>query len=306
MKAGEKRMSSAKVVVLTLLSVIVVFFVIIPLLSIVIPGSGEGNVAVIPIEGVITADGASHLGQDTVSSPTITGFLQEANDNDNIKVIILDINSPGGSAVASDEIAQAIKKIDKPVIAVIREVGASGGYWVASAADHVIANKMSITGSIGVISSYLEFSQLMEKYGVGYEQLTAGEKKDIGTPFRKLTDEERALLHSKLSIIHAFFIDEIAQNRKLERAQVEKLATGEFYLGVEALQLGLVDELGDRDTAEHYIKNTYGITKVEYQTYEEKNSIFDVLTKVMSEFSFHLGQGLGSIVVQQDHKLMLI
>ena len=89
-------------------------------------------------------------------------------ENKDIKAIVLEINSPGGSAVASDEIASAVKKSNKPTVAVIREAGASGGYWIASSTDHIIANRMSITGSIGVISSYLEFSGLIEKYWVGW------------------------------------------------------------------------------------------------------------------------------------------
>ena len=106
----------------------------------------------------------------------------------------MEINSPGGSAVASDEIATAVKNAKKPVISLIREVGASGGYWVASASDYIIANRMSITGSIGVISSYLEFSGLMEKYGVGYERLVAGENKDLLTPYKKLEADQKALV----------------------------------------------------------------------------------------------------------------
>src|SRR3989338_10593850 len=99
----------------------------------------------------------------------------------------------------------------------------------------------------------------MDKYGVGYERLVAGEVKDAGTPFRQLNNKERDLLQQKLNTIHDFFIQEVATNRKLSESSVRTIATGEFYLGVEALELGLVDELGDKNTVEEYIKKTYGL-----------------------------------------------
>ncbi len=244
-----------------------------------------GNVALIPIVGEITVDGAASLGSRTVSSEDIVAFITEADANPQVQALVLEINSPGGSAVASDEIAAAIKKTEKPVIALIREVGASGGYWVASTADYIVANRMSITGSIGVISSYLEFSGLMEKYGVGYQRLVAGERKDLGTPFRELSVEERQLLEKKLGKIHDFFIDEIAENRELPKEKVKEIATGEFFLGVEALQLGLVDELGNLDAVEAYLQQQ-GLTSIDYIRYEKKVGLIETLAGVWQEFAF--------------------
>ena len=300
MKKVVEERSRVKPILLTILAVFLVIFIIIPLVFSVFGGDTHiGNVARIPIQGVITGDGASSLGQESVSSQDIVQFIEEADENSQVKVILLEINSPGGSAVASDEIASAVKRSSKPVVALIREVGASGGYWIASAADHVIAHRMSITGSIGVISSYLEFSQLMDKDGVSYERLVAGDLKDAGTPFRKLNTQERVLLQQKLDTIHTFFIEEIAANRQLPEASVRQIATGEFYLGVEALELGLVDELGDKNTAEEYITQTYGVEDIEYATYEPSRGLFDILSSVFSEFSFHLGQGMGASFQQQ-------
>ncbi|MBI4983237.1 S49 family peptidase [Candidatus Woesearchaeota archaeon] len=169
-------------IILTIIAAVFILLVLFPLILTIFDPSKYGNVALIKIEGVITSDGSSYLGSATVSSPEIINFIQEADQDPKIKAILLEINSPGGSPVASDEIGTAVKRAKKPTIAVIREVGASGGYWIASAADHIIANRMSITGSIGVYSSYLEFSGLMEKYGIGYERLVAGEHKDTGFP----------------------------------------------------------------------------------------------------------------------------
>lgn len=294
-----------KTILWTVLTVLFVLFILIPIISSLFSRNVLGNVAKIPIHGIITGDGQSYLGRDTVSSSTIVGFIQEAEQNSQIKVIVLEINSPGGSAVASDEIASAVKQAEKPVVAVIREVGASGGYWVASAADYIIANRMSITGSIGVLSSYLEFGGLMEKYGVGYERLVAGKYKDIGSPFAPLTEEEREILQKKLDKIHAFFIEEIAANRKLDQAKVEELATGEFFLGVEAQSLGLVDELGDLSVVEEYTKQNYGLTTIEYIVYEKKPGLLDLLSSVAEDFSFSLGQGMGAIFTEKNDRIMV-
>ena len=117
-------------------------------------GSLTANVAIIPIEGVITADSSSSFFDKSLSSQDIVELIEKADKNPQIKAIILEINSPGGSAVASEEIADAVKKTNKTTVAWIREVGASGAYWVASSTDHIVASKASITGSIGVIASF--------------------------------------------------------------------------------------------------------------------------------------------------------
>ncbi len=289
-----------KIVLITIGAVFFVIFIIIPVVFSLFDGPQLGNVALIPIEGAITGNGDQEFGALTVSSKDLVGFIEDAQDNLQVKVLLLEINSPGGSAVASDEIASAVKKSKKPVVALIREAGASGGYWIASAADYIIANRMSITGSIGVLSSYLEFSGLMEDYNVSYERLVAGENKDMGTPFKKLTDKERIILQKKLDKIHQFFIEEVAANRNLEVSEVEDLATGEFFLGVEALDLGLVDALGDKDAAEEFIKQKYGLERVDYLVYEHKPGFLELLSSIFSDFSFKIGEGMGSIFLRRQ------
>lgn len=297
--------SRLKLVLLTIGAVLFTLFVFFPILFSLLDGSKLGNVALIPIEGVITGNGAQSFGSASVSSKDLVHFIEEADDNPQVEVLLLEINSPGGSAVASDEIATAVKRAQKPVVAYIREAGASGAYWIASAADHVIANRMSITGSIGVLSSYLEFSGLMEKYGVGYEQLTAGERKDLGTPFKKLTEQERTILQQKLDKIHDFFIEEVAANRDLEVSQVQKIATGEFFLGVEALELGLVDQLGGKEEADLFIQENFGLPEIDYIRYEHEASFFELLGGVISTFFFRVGEGIGSMLTSQQFKVLM-
>ena len=127
------------------------------------------KIAVIPLEGTIVgSDLTGFVPSTTVKSQTLVTFIQQANKDDSVKGILLEINSPGGTVVASKEIVQAVKDSEKPVVAYIREIGTSGAYWVASASDHIIADELSMTGSIGVVSSFLEFSGLMEEYCVTY------------------------------------------------------------------------------------------------------------------------------------------
>jgi protease-4 len=220
-----------------------------------------GNVAVIAIEGPIMVAGGDPFGDVVSSSTEIAAEIDEAASEPSIKAIVLMINSPGGSAVASDEIAQAVKDAREQnitVVAVIREVGASGAYWIASSTDHIVANRMSITGSIGVIGSYLEFDEFIKDWNVSYNRLVAGERKDIGDPFMNLSSADRAFLQGKLNRIHAYFIDEVAANRGLPRDSVAAVADGSFLLGVEALELGLIDELGGKTEAVLYVERIIG------------------------------------------------
>lgn len=259
-----------------------------------------GNVALVPIEGALSVSKGNSFTTETVSSTDIVKQIKKASENPSIKAIVVEINSPGGSPVASKEIADAIKRSNKTTVAVIREAGASGGYWVASAADHVIANEMSITGSIGVIGSYVEFAGLLNRYNMTYQKLTSGKYKDIGDPFTPLGAEERGILLSKISKLHDIFIKEVAKNRNMPEDRVRQIATGEFYLGVEALDLGLVDELGDQDTAKAWLQKRLNLTKIEFAEYSAKKGLFEELAGMLAPQSFMVGRGIGAELKSVD------
>ena len=254
----------------------------------------EGNVAVIPVKGVIRIEGDSPFGAQTAGSTEIVKQIRKADAKPSIKAILLDINSPGGSAVASKEIADAVKKTNKTTVAVIREVGASGGYWVASSADHVIANEMSITGSIGVISSYIEYAGLLKRYNMSYQRIIAGKYKDIGDPFTPLNSEERTILQKKINKIHDIFIKEISVNRNMPEENIRKLATGEFYLGIEALDYGLIDATGDKETAKAWLKQKLNISEIKFAEYGKPKTFLSLLSGVISKQSFAVGEGIGA------------
>lgn len=261
--------------------------------------SGVGRIAVIPIKGAISSEGGNgdFLRGGTTGSGSIVGFIERASKDSKIKGIILNINSPGGTVVASKEIADAVNKVDKPVVALIREVGASGAYWVASSADYIVADPLSVTGSIGVIGSYLEYSELFSKYGVKYQQITTGDFKDLGNPFKELSDVNRKVLLGKLQIIHDYFVDDVSKNRGKD---LTEYGNGLFYLGSEAKEIGLVDELGGKDEAISAVKRLAGIEKHELVIYQKKRSVFDILGKLSEDFGFSVGEGFGSKVLESD------
>lgn len=272
--------------------------------NIIEKGTFEDKIVIIPINGIITVDGEdnSFYSITGASSDSILKQIEEISKDETVKGVIFEINSPGGAVVASQEIADAVKGLNKTKYAVIREVGASGAYWVASATDKIIASPVSITGSIGVIGSYLEFSKLFEKYGVDYERLVSGERKDIGVPYRDLTEEERKLLQKKLSLVHEYFIKEVAKNRKMSEDEVRKAATGEFYLGQEALDLGLVDELGNKEKAIELMKQELGVKDINVVKREERKGIL----RLLQEVSYNMGQGFGSVFKKEGIKIEAI
>lgn len=260
--------------------------------------AGESKVVFIPIHGMLTVDGSQTLpfGSETAASTQIVEHLIQAGKDESIKGVILEINSPGGTVVATKEIAAAVKfvKQKKPVVAWIRELGASGGYWVASAANKIVADPMSITGSIGVTSSYLEYTGLMDEYGIGYEELTAGKYKDVGSPFRELKPAERNILKGKLSVIQAHFVDAVSENRNLPKEDVIGLSTGMFYLGQEAYDYGLVDYLGGKDLAVNITKELAGLEEVKFIKFEKKKGLFDILSKISVNAFYYMGRGIGA------------
>lgn len=291
-----------------IVSIVIGILVLAVLITLIIKESNNGielkekpKVALVKLEGLIMIDSTTKsLFSSSKSSDDILEDLKAIEKDKTIKGLIIEINSPGGMVVASQEIADQVKKLNIPKIALVREVGASGAYWIASAADIIVASPMSITGSIGVISSYLEFADLFNKYGVNYQRLVAGDRKDLANPYRKLENDERNILQSKLDKIHSVFVSEVARNRKMNEADVWKSATGEFFLGVEAKERGLVDVLGNFDTAKGLMKEKLGVTDIQIVNYEHQESLFSLLGMVSTEASYNIGRGIGDSLVESN------
>lgn len=191
--------------------------------------SGD-KIAIIEINGVILDS------KDTLEE------IQTVSKNDKVKGVIIRINSPGGGVAPSQEIYAELRKLSskKPVVASLSSVAASGGYYIASAAEKIVANPGTLTGSIGVIMDFSNVQGLFERVGIKNNVVKSGKYKDIGSPHRDMTLDERKLLQNVIDNVHNQFISAIVAGRKLDRKSVEKVADGRIFSGEQALALELV------------------------------------------------------------------
>lgn len=219
---------------------------------------GTCNIAVIPIEGTIMPYG-DYTEDDIIVNPgLVRSYLEWVENDPLIEGILFEINSPGGTPVAAEAIAEMIDQNPLPTVGLIGDLGASGGYLVAAATDFLIASPMSTVGSIGVSMSYLENTIQNENEGLTFVELAAGEFKEAGNPNRPLTDEEKARFERDLDIVHDAFIDAVAAYRDLPREDVAAVADGYAYTGRDALEKRLVDALGGRTIAKQHFVETLG------------------------------------------------
>ena len=287
----------------TFLIVLIVASIIIP---ITIPRnmitSSTGNVALIHISGALSTQGQPNtlLQQGTSSSQDYVNMIGDAADAGNIKAIVLYINSPGGTPVASEEIANAVNQArqKKPVIAYIREMGTSGAYWVASSSDYIIADPLALSGSVGVLASYIDFAGLFKKYGISYVKLTGGEYKDIGNPYTNLTSDERQLLQKRIDYMHSIFFNSVYKNRNLSQlnsSELDMIKSGIYFTTDEALSYHLVDRAGNFDNVTSVLESKYGIKNAKYAKYGFSDNSFSFLG-VFKDFTVLLGRSAGEAI----------
>lgn len=232
------------------------------------------KIGVVPVRGVIT------------DSLDIIDQLNKFKKNSKIKAIVVRIDSPGGGVGPSQEIYREINKIkkEKKVIASIGSLGASGGYYIASACDKIVANAGTITGSIGVIVEFANFEELLGKIGLKGVVLKSGKYKDVMSPIREMTPEEKNLLQEVVDDIHRQFVSAVVTSRKLTREQSESIADARIFTGAQAKAIGLVDELGNFSDAVALAAKLGGIKGEPELVYpKEKNTIID----------YFLGETLG-------------
>jgi len=205
---------------------------------------------------------ASPLAHDEVALVRVEGAILDVRDtvdlvrsyqkNSRVRALVLRVDSPGGGVVASQELYDALvafKTSGKPVVTSMGTVAASGGYYISAPSDLIMANPGTLTGSIGVIMSLANVQKLLDKLGVSAVTLKAGAHKDMGSPFRELTDEERALLQGVMDDIHDQFIQAVADGRGKGADEIRALADGRIFTGRQAVKAGLVDELGNLEQA---------------------------------------------------------
>jgi protease-4 len=212
-------------------------------------GATGDAVAVIFAEGTITSGSAASISATGITPRRIQADLKRAAGDPTVKAVVIRVNSPGGSVVASNEIHKMLLDFGKPVVFSFGETAASGGYYIACAGKWIVANPDTLTGSIGVISEIPNADELLKKIGVQFIVIKSGANKDIGSPFRTMTDEEKKLFQTVIDEAYDGFVKIVAQGRNLPEDKVRQIADGRVYTGRQAQVLGLVDQLGYLDDA---------------------------------------------------------
>ncbi|OGP58888.1 MAG: hypothetical protein A2162_03230 [Deltaproteobacteria bacterium RBG_13_52_11b] len=249
------------------------------------------KIAIVEIKGVIS------------DSMGIIEEMKQYQEDEGVKAIILRIDSPGGGVGPSQEIHREVMKIrsKKKVITSMGSVAASGGYYIACASDVIIANPGTITGSIGVLMEFTNVEELFRKIGIKGVVLKSGEHKDIGSPFREMSPEDRRIIQEVIDDVHQQFVNAVAEGRKLDRAKVVEIADGRILSGNQAKRIGLVDQIGNLQDAIDTAAKMVGIVGKPYVVYpkrrfsfwelliRETTSVFlDVLKEKGLELSYRL------------------
>jgi protease-4 len=228
------------------------------------------KIAVVEISGVITQS---------------SGIIEEIHqylEDEGVKAIILRIDSPGGGVGPSQEIHREVLKVKtrKKVVTSMGSVAASGGYYIACASDLIVANPGTITGSIGVLMEFTNIEELFKKIGIKGVVLKSGEHKDIGSPFREMTPEEKKILQAVIDNVHQQFIQAVAEGRKMDRSKVTQIADGRILTGEQAKQAGLVDQIGNLQDAIDITAKLVGIEGKPNILYPKKKfSLWELLIR---------------------------
>lgn len=248
--------------------VTVIAFVVFGALAPAGTGLGLGShVGLVRAEGLISGNAAGGLLANVGVSPaTLLKDLEKALSSPACKAVVMRIDSPGGAAAASEEIYRGIRRLkseypNKPLVVSMGDAGASGGYYIACAADRIFANAATATGSIGVRSSFVSIEDLITKHGVEATDITSGKYKAMGSIYRDLTDEERAILKHQVMTIYDHFVAAVAEGRGLPEAEVREIADGRVWMGADAVDLGLVDEIGGLQEAIAYAGAAVGLAR---------------------------------------------
>ena len=237
-----------------------------------VSGDGPDKVAVLPVVGTISTAGPTSVGSAAATPETLRDQLRQAEEDGRVKAVVLEVDSPGGGVVPTDEMYRSIQEFKEttglPVVISMSQTAASGGYYIATAADRIVANESTLTGSLGVIFSYLNFAEAAAEYGIEEEVIKSGPFKDIGSSTREPTEEELEILQSYVDESYDGFVEVIVEGRGLPEEEVRELADGRVYSGLQAESLGLVDELGDLERAAEVSAELAGLddaTVVRYQ-----------------------------------------
>ncbi|MFB6300812.1 MAG: signal peptide peptidase SppA [Halobacteriales archaeon] len=256
------------------------------------------DVAEVAVEGPITRDGSggplpSRPGG--VAADAIVEQIERADEDRHAEGLLVRLNTPGGEVVPSDDIRRAIEDFEGPTAAYATDQCASGGYWIASGCDRLFARDASLVGSIGVVGSRINAHELIDRMGLKYEQLTAGEYKDAGIPLKEFSERERRYLQGLIDGFYETFIDRVTDGRDLDETAVRD-TEARIYLGEDAAEIGLVDELGDQDNASDYLAEELGIDAATVEEFEPNRPLRERLQGGVAGVAYAFGAGVASVV----------
>lgn len=272
-----RRLKGFFTIVGAVVSILIVLTVLLTLFSGDSGLSLGDKVGIVKVEGVI------------LDSIEINRQIKEFSERDDIKAVVIRINSPGGSVAPSQEIYSEILRLrkHKKVVASMSSVAASGGYYIAVAADKIVANPGTITGSIGVIVQYMNFEGLLNKIGVKGSVIKSGEFKDTGSPLREMNTEERKLLQELVDDVESQFVEAVAEGRDIEISSVRKLADGRIFSGAQAKANGLVDEIGSLQDSIELVARLAGM--------DEEPAVVYSRRKIDGFWKYFIGDAPGSL-----------
>src|SRR5215218_306411 len=247
-----------------------------------VAGDGSDRIAVVPVEGQIApADNALGGTQPTTSPEGLADALRQAGQDTTVVAVVLEVNSPGGGVTASDEMHQSIldfrENTGKPVVVSMGDTAASGGYYISTAADRIVANETTLTGSLGVIFQINNFAEAADKYGIKQVVIKSGKYKDIGNAFREMKPEEREIFQSLVDDSYSEFVDVISEGRGIPEDRVREIADGRIYSGSQAKELGLVDSFGGLDEASAIAGKLAGTSDTIVVRYVQEPTLIETL-----------------------------
>ena len=263
----------------------------------------DHNAAEVAVEGPISRDSGGGIGTAPIgtSADDLVEQIERADDDRATEALLVKLNTPGGEIVPSQDIRLAAERFDGPTIAYATDVCASGGYEIASGCDELWAREGSLVGSIGVIGSRVTVSDLADRLGVEYEQLTAGAYKDAGTPLKQLEDDERAYLQGLIDDYYDQFVEGVAEGRDLDPDAVRD-TEARVYLGDEAREIGLVDEIGTREDVIERLETDLGTT-VTVEQFTPTRGLADRLQVGTQRVAYALGAGVAGTLTDGETPL---
>ncbi|GAB4244414.1 MAG: hypothetical protein Kow00129_03930 [Thermoleophilia bacterium] len=300
-------MSTAGKIIAGLVVLVVLVYVLSVFLVFLLAGDGldlsggSGTVAVLRLDGVVASDSSDPaFGGGGIDPVRTVRLLDEADSDESVDAVVLRVNSPGGSPAASWEIYNRLRGMTKPTVVSVGDVAASGAYYFACGADHIVAAPTASVGSIGVLLEAVNLEELFEKLGIRYTVLTKGKYKDLGNPARDLTAEEREILTQRLDEVYEQFIADVAAGRNLPEEEVRELANGLTYHGAEAADLGLIDLVGGYGDALDLAAESAGLDVEDYEVRPigEDEYGFDLLSLLLGLSVEDLAQSIREAVAE--------